>query len=124
MKFPEEMLTGDPENLSDHRAVIEWCWLNYTTPEDREVLRNRAEANAKILTDSGHDLDNPHVVEGLWVSWLCSSANWQQFIDTDCGDEGHMAWHSARALQWSGMILLLATDKTVPDPDTYTEETP
>ena len=117
--FPDELLSDDPESLVDARLVLEWCWTNVASPEDRINIRRRAEDYRTKLIETGHDLDNPHVIDGLWEFWYISSATWQTFISQDCTthESEHLAFHATRALQWSGMVLLAALEKNLPNPD-------
>ena len=122
-EFLEAVLNGDPNDPHDARVVAEHCWAHYTDPAHRRYLRERAAMHRRQLEECGHDLSSDAVCHGLWVAWLHSSSTWQQYIMGDCLETEHMEYHATRALQWSGIVLLLTTEPTTPDPiDTEVSE--
>ena len=118
--FPEWALDADQTDMANTRAVAEWLYQNRASSEDRRILRAQAAQQRDHLSRF-FDLEDYEVVDALWESWYCSTATWQTFILGDCSDVNHMLQHALRAVQWSGIVLLLATDRTITHPDEETE---
>ncbi len=116
--FPDWIhLDSNEESMGNFRATSEWLFTNRTGKPERDMIRRESESQRKVLVNAGFDPLDIEEGERLWQAWLCSSSNWQMFLVADCQDEEreHMVFHMQRALQWSGMILLLTTE-SVPEP--------
>lgn len=111
-----DLMHDAPEDPSSFRIVAEWLYVHGTMPEDRVYARETAATHRSRFADAGIDATASDTAELLWQAWYLNSACWQQFILGDCFDDDHMEEHATRALQWSGIVLLLITED-VPNPD-------
>ncbi len=111
--FPDWALPDNPADttMADFRMIAEWHFNNTTTEADRPVVRRMAATYREELIKDGVDLDDETVVDVLWQGWYTCTRAWLNFMLQDCpGDAEHTAFHATRAMQWSGMTLLLATE--------------
>ena len=111
-----DLLYSAPDDPSSFRIIAEWLYINGTVREDREYAREVAAIHRSRYEEAGIDATASDQAEMLWHAWYLNSACWQQFILGDCFDEAHIEEHATRALQWSGIVLLLTTED-VPNPD-------
>ena len=114
--FPEWVLDDSDNAMEGLRAAAEWLYHHQTTPENRVLIRGRADIQRKMLEEAGIHPADPDIGDGMWQLWLCDSSNWQTFLIQDCEHIDHMKLHAIRALQWSSMILLLTTEPYTPEP--------
>lgn len=118
--FPFEGFAANDENSLAHvRTVAERLYLHNTNPNDRAMIRSKAENRRRSLIADGWNLSDYEEQEQLWRMWFYTAADIQGVFPLLCSsyDQSCLPFHSIEALQWSAMVLLLATDQTIPNPD-------
>lgn len=119
-EYPREFLPAnlDDTKIADFRNVAEFLFARNTTAEDRAQIRDAAEGIRTELIADGVDLDDIDDCEILWQGWYTTCRTYQPYLIGDVpgavAEEIH--YHAVRAMQWSGMILLLVTEPNVPEP--------
>ena len=114
--YPEELLP-DEENVSlaEYRAMAEWHWAHNTLPQARAHLRERAERRRnEMLANEGVDLDDPGHVDAAWSAWQLT---WHESLNYGVDSFGDEYLHPlVHIMQYTSIVLLLATEPNTPDP--------
>ncbi len=119
--FPEWLLPdedGDVET-SHYRAIAEWTYLHDASPEDKEVIRAAgAEWTERLLDSELIDLGDHSDIEILWRGWELATYTIAAHLTGDCLDpnwSAHLDEHLGRALRFSAIVLMAATNDLIDD---------
>jgi hypothetical protein len=114
--FPDEMMPDADADLSfaDYRAMAEWHWAHNTQSDAREDLRDRADRRRQELLEMQVDLSDPAQIDSLWAGWQLT---WHESLNYGVACFGEeLVTPLVHIMQFTSIILLLATEPETPDP--------
>lgn len=119
--YPDEMMPADdgPLSFADYRAMAEWHWAHNTWASAREDLRDRADRRRQELIEMQVDLSNPDTIDAMWGAWQFTWHETLNYGVDSFGDD--ILTPLVHTMQYTSIMLLLATEPETPDPMTDPE---